>query len=165
MYNHIFNIDFYRFVAMLLPTAWRRSRMIHWLQCLISPAVDLYNQFLQYRDAKIYEIEHTSQVFSIEMVLNDSFDQIQRRIRIEDGVYTFPVYFYDRLDDLPVRFNDRSANSPQRFFDRSNLGLFDVDFTVVLPLGLNLSNAEMIRLKSTVDLYKLPDKTYSVTYE
>lgn len=138
--------------------------MLHWLMSLNYPVIELYNAFLQYRDATNYKLDHTPQVFSIENVLNDAFDRIERRIFIEDGEYTFPVYFYDRNDDKPVRFNDRADEDPVRFYDRASLLVSNVDFTVVLPNGLNLSNAEKLRLNALIDFYKLPDKTHTVTY-
>lgn len=164
MYENIFNIDFYRLVANYLPIRKRTAEFMHWLFCLIEPVIRLHEQFMRFRDRTNYKLAHTPQVFSIENVLNDSFDRVQRRIFIEDGIYTFPVYFYDRAENKPVRFNDRAENDPIRFYDRSTLGQLGVDFTIVLPNGLNLSNAEMIRLKTLVDFYRLPDKTYTVTY-
>ncbi|WP_055394732.1 hypothetical protein [Flagellimonas eckloniae] len=164
MYDSIFNIDFNRFVGSLVPIKRRTTKMLHWLVCLVHPIAELHIQFLQYRDRTNYKLEHTAQVFSIEKVLNDTFDTVQRRIVIEDGVYTLPVWFYDRNDDKPVRFDDRANNQPVRFYDRASLAQFDEDFKVVLPNGLNLSNPEMIRLKALVDFYKLPDKTYTVSY-
>lgn len=164
MYESIFNIDHNRLIALLVAIRRRKPRMLHWLMALNAPVVELYNRFLQYRDATNYKLDHTPQVFSIENVLNDAFDRLERRIFIEDGEYTFPVYFYDRNDDKPVRFDDRANNNPVPFYDRSSLLVSAVDFTVVLPQGLDLSDAEMIRLNALIDFYKLPDRTHTVTY-
>lgn len=164
MYENIFNIDFYRLVAQLLTLRRRKTKFIHWLFCMVEPVIQLHQQFMQFRDSTNYKLAHTPQVFSMENVLNDAFDRTQRRIFIEDGVFTFPVYFYDRADDKPVYFFDRADDRPVRFYDRSSLGKLDVDFTVVLPKGLPISDAEMIRLRALVDFYRLPDKTYTVNY-
>lgn len=163
MYESIYNIDYSRLVALLLPIRRRTSAMLHWLLSLIEPVAQLHIQFLRYRDVTNYKLEHTSQVFSLEDVLNDAFDASQRRIFIEDGIYTFPVWFYDRADDKPVLFFNRADDEKVRFYDRKALGKLDVDFTVVLPAGLAISDAGMIRLNALVDFYKLPDKTYTVT--
>ena len=164
MYDSIFNIDFNRLIGLLVPIRRRKPKMLHWLMALNAPVIELYNSFLQYRASTLYKLNYTPQVFSIENVLNDAFDRIQRRIYIEDGEYTFPVYFYDRNDDKPVRFPDRGDDGAVRFYDRSSLLVSDVDFTVVLPQGLGLSDAEMIRLNALIDFYKLPDRTHTVTY-
>lgn len=164
MYESIFNIDFNRLIGLLVPIRRRKPKMLHWLMALNAPVIELYNRFLQYRASTLYKLNYTPQVFSIENVLNDAFDRTQRRIYIEDGEYTFPVYFYDRNDDRPVRFPDRGEDGAVRFYDRSSLLVSDVDFTVILPQGLGLSNAEMIRLNALIDFYKLPDRTHTVTY-
>lgn len=138
--------------------------MVQWLLCLVSPLKTLHGLFKSFRNTTNYKLEHTPQVFSIEDVLNDAFDSLLRRIYIEDGIYTFPVWFYDRADDKPVRFYDRADDKPVRFYDRATLQKLDVDFVVVLPEGLDLNEYEIIRLKALVDYYRLPDKTYEVTY-
>jgi len=148
----------------MLPIRRRKATFLHWLFCLVEPLIQLHGQFMQFRDRTNYKLSHTPQVFSIENVLNDAFDRVQRRIYIEDGIYTFPVYFYDRADDKPVFFFDRADAEPVRFYDRKSLGKLDVDFTVVLPTGFNISAPEMIRLRALIDFYRLPDKTYTVTY-
>lgn len=165
MFDSIYNIDHYRYTAQTLPIKRRTTKMLQWLMCLIYPIVELHTNFIQYRDRTNYKLEHTAQVFSLEDVLNDSFDNEQRRIYIDDGVYTFPVWFYDRTTNKPVHFEDRPSTAPVRFYDRSTLAQIDVDFTVVLPIPINLPDAEMIRLKALIDFYRLPDKTYTVTYE
>jgi len=164
MFESIFNIDFKRYVALLLPLDLRKPKMMYWLFSLTAPARDIYSNFMKYRDKAIYKIDHTPQVFSMENVLNDAFDNQERRIYIRDGIYRYPVYFYDRPDDKPVRFYDR-PDQPVRFYDRSTLANIDVDFVVILPSILALPVAEMIRLRSLIDFYRLPDKTYQVIYE
>ncbi len=164
MYDNVYSLDMDKFVLNLLPIRLRNYRLYNWLVSLVHPLKTLHGFFTTYRLNTNYKIEHTAQVFSMEEVLNDAFDSIQKRIYIEDGIYRFPVWFYDRADDKPVRFYDRADDQPVRFYDRATLQQLDVDFIVVLPNGLNLSDPEMIRLRALVDYYRLPDKTYEVTY-
>jgi hypothetical protein len=111
MYESIYNINFGRLVANILPIKRRTAIMIQWLLSLIEPIAQMHIQFIRFRVDANYKLEHTQQVFSIENVLNDAFDTTQRGIFIEDGVYTFPVWFYDRAEDKPVFFNSRSNAS------------------------------------------------------
>lgn len=164
MYEKIYKIKFDEFLLLMLPVRLRRIKMAQWLNCLIFPVMALHSSFLAYRFDTNYKLGHTSQVFSMEDVLNDAFDNLLRRIYIKDGIYRFPVWFFDRADGKPVPFFDREDDEPVRFFDRESLQLIDVDFVVVLPIGLNLSEPEMIRLRAMVDFYRLPDKTYTVNY-
>jgi len=163
MYESIYNIDLDRFEAQVLPIKRRTTKMLQWMMCLIFPIVELHTQFLRFRDKTTYELEHTSQVFSMEDAMNDAFDNALRRIYIVDGEYTSPVLFYGRADVKPVRFYDRADDSPVLFYDRK-LKL-DVDFIVMLPQALNLSAAETLRLQALIDFYRLPDKTYTLNYE
>jgi len=146
-----------------MPLRKRTTVHLQWLFCLVSPIAELHNRFLQYRRATNYKLDHTAQVFSMQDVLNDAFDRTQRRIFIEDGIYTFPVWFYDRAENRAVPFFNRADDQPVRFYDRRSLGKLDVDFTVVLPNDLTISDAEMVRLRALVDFYRFPDKTYTIT--
>lgn len=165
MFQSIFNIDLNREVANVLVVPWRKAKWVQWLMCLIHPVNLLLTTFLRYRTATNYKLDHTAQVFSMEDVLNDAFDATQRRIYISDGIYTFPVWFYDRNDDKPVYFFNRATDGPVRFYNRASLAQLDEDFTVVIPAALGLPEAEIIRLRALVDLYRLPDKTYTLSYE
>lgn len=164
MWENIYNININQFTVQGLPMKRRTTVPVQWLMCLVSPLIELHTKFMQYRDRTNYKLDHTAQVFSLEDVLNDAFDVVLRRIYIADGEYTLPVWFYDRADDKPVFFYDRPDDAPVLFYDRKSLEKLDVDFTVILPTGLNLPEAEMIRLRALVDFYRLPDKTYTVTY-
>lgn len=164
MYSAIFNIDFPTFILQLLPSFLRRIRMHRWLLALTAPCQELHSKFIQYRTATNYTLEHTPQVYSIENVLNDAFDPLQRRIYIQDGIYRSPVRFYDRSLDSPVRFYDAASDEPVRFFDRESLLLLDVDFIVKIPVALVLPAADLIRIQALVDFYKLPDKTFNIDY-
>ena len=166
MYNAIFNIDLDRFVTLLLPIPLRKAKMIQWLFALIAPSKQLYDLFKQYRKNTNYKLEHTPQVYSMQNVLNDTFDNTERRIYIKDGIYKSPVRFYDRSNDSPVHFYDRSDDQPVRFFDRADLLVLDLDFIVMIPAALVLGQSDMIHLKALVDYYRLPDKTYNIqSYE
>ncbi|MEH6405777.1 MAG: hypothetical protein V7767_00705 [Leeuwenhoekiella sp.] len=101
----------------------------------------------------------------MENVLNDSYDFIARRIYITDGLYRSPLYLNRRIEDKPVTIYRREENKPLTLYRRSELKLFDVDFVVVIPASLNLQEPEILRMKALIDFYRLPDKTYTLTYE
>lgn len=163
MYNAIFNIDLNRFVGMLLPIAIRKTPMLQWVMALITPCRQLHTLFRQYRTATNYKIDHTPQVYSIQNVLNDVYDRIERRIYLRDGIYRSPVRFYDRSSDSPVHFYER-PQQPVRFFDRADLLVLDLDFVVMIPTALALNDSDTARLRALIDFYRLPDKTYTLEY-
>lgn len=163
MYESIFNIDLLRFIAELLPLRRRKAQFINWCYSLLKPSRNLYDAFIAYRAKSLYKIQHTSQVYSHENVLNDSFDVVARRIYITDGLYKDAVRFYEPEEDKPVHFYEETP--VVRFYEPEELILLDVDFIVVVPRALNLTAAEVIRLRSLIDTYRLPDKTYEIRYE
>lgn len=162
-FSKVYNFDLNQMVIHYLPIKLRQGRMIAWLQCLIKPVVNLHTQFINYRRDALYKIEHTPQVFHLENVLNDAFDIQLRRIYISDGAYRDGVYFYNPEEQKPVPFYDPEENAPVHFYDGAELFSLDTDFVVVVPFELR--EAQEIRLRSLIDFYRLPDKTYKIEIE
>jgi hypothetical protein len=108
-------------------------------------------------------------------VLNDAFDQQERRIYIVDGVYRSALYFYNPEENEPIHFYNQEEDQAQYFYNPSELQNLDVDFVVVLPQSfsrdasrraiVNEVNPQELRIRALVDFYRLPDKTYEFTYE
>ena len=73
------------------------------------------------------------------------------------------VRFYQPEETKPVHFYEEEP--PVYFYEPGELENLDVDFVVVIPLALSLSEASIIRLRSLIDFYRLPDKTYTLRYE
>lgn len=163
MFDSIFNIDLRRFIVLMLPLTKRRAQWVNWLMCLIKPSRDIYGDFVAYRDSTLYKLDHTPQVYSMENVLNDVYDRTSRRIYITDGQYVSAVRFYEPEETKPVHFYEEEP--PVYFYEPGELENLDVDFVVVIPIALNLSEASIIRLRSLIDFYRLPDKTYTLRYE
>lgn len=160
--TNIYNISLPRLVLLLLPLPYRKQSWVSWLLALIAPFKELNVLFKIFRKDSSYKILHTPQVYSMENVLNDAFDPTLRRIYIVDGIYKAPVYFYEPDENKPVHFFE--IEPAVYFYEPGELEHLDVDFVVVLPLGMNLTDSEMIRLKALIDYYRLPDKTYTIRY-
>lgn len=161
MYEKLFDIDLKAYVQDLIPVDLRSVEMLAWLGALIAPFVTILARFTTYRVDSIYKIEHTAQVYSLETVLNDAYDRAGHRIYIQDGVYINPNYFYEPAEEKPVYFYE---GDPAVLFYEPTQNL-DVDFVVVLPSDLYLTAAGLFRIKALINFYKLPDKTYNLTYE
>lgn len=159
-FSKVYDIRLNDLVIHSLPINLRQSKMIAWLRCLVKPVVNLHTQFITFRRNSLYKIEHTPQVFALENVLNDAFDVQLRRIRIGDGAYRDGVWFYNPEEQKPVFFYDPTENAPVHFYDGGQLQSLDVDFVVSVPFELRES--QIIRMKSLIDFYRLPDKTYRI---
>ena len=94
----------------------------------------------------------------MEKVLNDHFDPIQRRIVITDGLYVDAPLFYEPADNQPVRFDDGAAVYT---YEVENV-VVAVDFDVVVPNRLLLTEGESARFEAMIRKYALPDKTFKV---
>lgn len=159
-FSKVYDIDFNSLVVHYLPMGLRKPKIIAWLRCLVKPVVNLHTRFRNYRREAIYKIEHTPQVFSLESVLNDAFDVQLRRIYIGDGAYRDGVYFYNPEENKPVPFYNPEENKSVYFFEGGQLYSLDTDFVVQVPFAL--SEALEIRMRSLIDFYRLPDKTYRI---
>lgn len=162
--DKVFKIKLNEYIVHLLPIALRKTRMVHWLLCQIKPLQNLHTRFMNLRADAIYKIDHTPQVYSMVNVFNDAFDVGLRRIRIVDGIYKSPVYFFEPEETAPVHFYEPEEDNAVYFYEPEELKLLDVDFIVLLPFGLNLTDSEMIRLRALCDFYRSPDKTYEIRY-
>ena len=162
-YSKIYTTNFNRLVIHLLPLKERKPIYIAWLRSLVKPIALLHQQFVNYRRDALYKIEHTPQVFSLEEILNDSFDVQLRRIYISDGAYRDGVYFYNPDENKPIPFYNPEENAPVHFYDGAELFSLDVDFVVIVPF--ELTDSQEIRMSSLIDFYRLPDKTYKIEIE
>lgn len=164
----MYNINWNSIVALLLPTFLRGERMVAWLNSLLHPVQELHGLFLAFRLDSIYKVEHTPQVYSIEKVLNEAFDPLERRIYIEDGVYSEQLFIFSPPEQLPVHVFDPAEEQAVYVFAPNDSANVSVDFVVHLPvvfqplfvIGSNIRN----RLESLINYYRLPDKTYQIIF-
>ncbi len=155
-YN-IYNTDFNRQVSLLLPTFKRKTKMVNFLKSLIKPLIELYQSFKRFRTDSLYKINHNGQVVYLQKVLNDRFDTTLRRIYISDGLFNNPTYVFPYEDGKDIYLNT------QYIFNETELEFKDVDFVVVLPADMTVSDEEDIRMRSLINYYKLASKTYKIT--
>ncbi|WP_299713676.1 hypothetical protein [uncultured Tenacibaculum sp.] len=155
----IYETDFNRQISLLLPTFKRKTKIVNYLKSLIKPLVELYQTFQKFRSETLYKINHNGQVVYLQKVLNDRFDKTLRRIYISDGLFNNPTYIYPYEDQKDIYLNT------QYIFNQTELEFKDVDFVVVLPSDITVSDEENIRMRSLINYYKLASKTYKITTE
>ncbi len=153
---NIYTVDFRKLADWMLPTFLRKPKLLAYLKALLKPVINLYNDFKMFRSDILYKINHNGQVVYLQKVLNDRFDNIQRRIYITDGIINEPTYIYTHEEDKPVYLGTKYI------YTREELKFKDVDFVVILPLDLVLSSEEEVRVNSLLKYYKLASKTYRI---
>jgi hypothetical protein len=97
------NFDTYKLIRQLLPTFSRKPLRLAWLDTMLSPHANAWNEYIDWRLDKYYESNVTCQVISIEAYLNRLFDSEQKRIQVIDAYFNEIVYIalreenYDNL--------------------------------------------------------------------
>lgn len=92
-------INIAQFIRQLLPSTFHESNLIKsYLRVILSPIDFLSNVFLQFKDNVSYKLSKNSQICYLESVLNDAFDNSQRRIFITDAESVDMLIAYEYQD-------------------------------------------------------------------
>jgi hypothetical protein len=158
-----YDIDYNKLVPQLMPVTERTGFNTGWLKALVSPVVYLYNQFIVYRKAVLYNLAHNSQVPYMEAVLNDTFDAVDRGIYISDPMFVDPVYVYRANELKPVWLGLVSEEGTTPYPDPVPLymvsecyGLGGVQFQVNVPWALVYDTD---RMKAVINAFRLASKS------
>jgi hypothetical protein len=155
---NIYDIDYTKAVQWLIPNWLRQSIMVSWLSALVRPLVWLYQAFLRYREAKLYQLMITPQVCYLERLLNDRFDYTDRRIYIDDVITYDPLYLYLAAENKPIWLYTSGEPVTWLYTDSETVGVSD-DFIVFVPAGLVFNENEF---KALLNSYKLAGKRYKI---
>lgn len=149
------NVDWSRLVIMNIPPFLRKIKLVAFVQVLILPIAQVYNDWNSKRkNEDWYKLEHTGQVCKLRKVLNDKLDISQRRIYISDG-NSFPrKYIYTRAENRPVFIGKIFIYQNDEY---SNTG---ADFIVYVPS--EIINTKIHELKALIEFYKLASKRYKI---
>jgi hypothetical protein len=166
-YSNLYNIDFRRLATLLTPTFLRKVKFIDWLETLLKPLEEVNFSFKQFRKDSIYKVTHNGQVVYLQKVLNDSFDNEFRRIKIKDSFENDPTWIYPQANENPTYIYDQ--NSPTFLYDNSIFNNIEVDFVLSIPSGLKPFNEYdqrilEIQIKSIVNYYKLASKRFKILW-
>lgn len=97
----MYSVDWDHFLNAQIPAWWRRPLLLAWLRVLLSPVVYLYDRYQTYRSGTIYHMRVTPQVCMLELLLNDRFDPVFRRIWIESIFDPQDNYLFQVSEDRP----------------------------------------------------------------
>ena len=170
MTSNIFNIDFDRLVIWNLANFLRRTVRAVWLNIITVPVRQVYTQFLAFREKSLYKLAHNSQVVYLQKVLNDKFDNTDRRISIRNSNILEPVWHYDTQEQKPVYYYKTGDKKPVYFRSQADFDRLNSDFEVIIPLALKPAtqpevDAFELQVRLLVDYYKLYSKKYIIKYE
>ena len=108
-------------------------------------------------------------MYSLQAVLNDSYDKNLRRIRVVDSFVQDPLWIYPENDNKPVYVYPENDNKPVYVYPDSIFDDIDVDFLVLIPVEYKPSNQESlnileVQIKSLINYYKLASKRYKILW-
>lgn len=149
-----FNIDFYKYVLVMLPTFLRKQKMVLYLIYLILPVAILHNDFLRNRKNNLKKLTYNGQVCYLRAALNDKYDRTFRRIVIVDVPKKLNDFIYTKQENRDVYLGTMFIE--QDFVYNP----IDVDFLVKVPSDVLIDYENYI--KSTVDLYLSAGKNYRI---
>lgn len=168
----ITDINYNKFLRLLLPVRMRGVRMLAWLGALIAPVAGrLYPFFKRWEADSWYTLKYQSgQVAYLEKVLNDRFDAANQRIFIGPGFYAGKFVYLYRDAELPVAeevflYRDVEASGVVYLYQDAELGsgVGSYDFTVNVPAASGIGAKEM-ELRALTDRFKRDGKRYQVVY-
>lgn len=170
----IFNVNFDRWIALMLPTFMRRRRIFAFCRALCAPLYlgdgGVYNRFLQARGDHIYRLSHNGQVCYLRAALNDAFG-LKKGFEIEDAddykgewVYakdpTMPQQLYsvdERLNETGTGTVATPGHSMPLLADEARLNAPKNSFIVRVPA--NIYATRLDKVKAIVEQYRILSKT------
>jgi len=154
-------INWKEYIKNKIPSFLQKNFLISWLLVLISPIIWLHNEFIKYKNQALYKASHSSQIASLQAVLNDNFDNSKRRIKIINITYKESIYFYEPQENKEVFFYKPEENKPNYFYEIEDLNTKGIDFLVLIPKDI-ISNNKTEQIRAQVDYYKLYSKNYEL---
>lgn len=167
--DKFYTVNWRTFIILNMPVLLRKAKAIKWLEVLFAPVVWLHLEFLAFRKQALYKVSHNSQICYLQAALNDSFDNIQRRIIIRNAILREPLWFYEQEENKPVKFYEESDNKPVYFREESEFIGDGADFLVLVPADLKPGNTQeenalLIKMTGQIDYYKLYVKNYIIQW-
>lgn len=165
----IYIVDYVKFKAQLLPIILRRPRLLAMLGALLSPFVSLYEDFFIFKNKAIYKTEHNAAITLLQKMLNDGYDNVERRIFINNAEITATQHYYDHDLGDPLVFYDTGEGDPQWFFNLEVFNVYRSDFTVFLPAAIRPPDPEdeerlLTKIRADLDYYKMYGTKYTIIW-
>lgn len=162
----VYDVKIKRLALLLLPTFLRKPLMAAFAQSMVQGVNVVHGDFARWRDGRNYRLAHNGQVCHLRAVLNDTFDQVERRIRVEDeesGAMQGSRVFVREAGRQVLLFR-REENNPFVINRRGFGGASGLDFWVTVPRLLR-GTIDETRLSAVADMYKLAGKRWTINYD
>ncbi len=157
----LYQINYKKLVALLLPTVLRKSLIVVLLQCATTGVRMRHSDFTKERDKHLYRIRHTGQVCYLRAVLNDAFPDRTCDFQIEDSPSTSEwVYAMSEIEFPYDQLKVTSEESEDRLqvWSEDYILIETTPFCVKCPPEVFSNVDYMNRVRHLVNMYKLLSK-------
>ncbi len=165
----MFESDFDNIAKLLIPTALRQSKTIAWLKVMISQVKALKVQFIAYRLKSLFLLSHTSQVMSLEHLLNYYFNPSANKsdqnyagngIYITDAITGAETYLYNSSEQAAETYLYNSSEQAADTYLYNSVEFAErIGFIVNIPTAFNINVNE---LSGFVEKLRLAGKRYEI---
>lgn len=157
--DELYDLDIYRQAQWLINKPNRKSKAVAFLKALLSPLFFVYDRFIRYRLAKLYQLHITTQVVYLERLLNDKYDFTPRRIYISDAEWHLPWFVYQEEELKDQYIFSEGEDQVIWLYTDSEAGSIKDDFVVYVSASLEFNEDEM---RSYLDSFKLFGTRYKI---
>jgi hypothetical protein len=154
-------INYTKFVTERIPEDFRFPEVIALALIVCSPIIFIYNLLILLRNFVLYNLSITPQVAYLEKMLNDRYDDSERRIYILDGNTYDPLFIYTEPELQPqFLYTEGEVGKPETFlYTEGEVSQFTFDFVVYVPLAVSFDETEM---KTRISSFKLASKFFKI---
>lgn len=160
----IYDFDIRSIVRRFVPVWFRRPVNLQFAYALVSYCEVLQVRFLAWRGGTILpQFHYNGMLHSMEWMLNDFFDSVERRIYITVADQVPVMYHLDQSDAPVVRHQEEGSLSGYYHLDESTVvEPYRYEFLVNVPVAL--SGVRPRSLFATLDLWRWAGRRPAIRY-
>jgi len=153
----MYSVNWQKFIKSLLKARLIKPFVLAFLEAFTAPIVRIHAEFLLEKKEWDYVLNHDGRVFSLESVLNDKFDNEERRIYISDVDFQDSAYIGNR-DNVEQVYISTSGDPKTLHISNAPQYMQNSNFIVHAPTDILSENEILIR--NAIEKYKIAGKTY-----
>lgn len=160
-------INIINYIKQLVPSSLVATNSTSYLRVILSPVDYVCSLFQQFKNQVVYKLSKNSQICYFESLLNNQFDNTERRIFITDAESIDMLIAYEYLD-IPkhiivceniVDFADYQVIAYKNEIIGDNLHKFIINVPNETPVVLREDE-----LRAFVNRYRLAGKLFYIIY-
>lgn len=155
----IFDLDFRKFVQLLLPIRMRKDLLVQFLYSAVLPIRQLHSNFMNNREDNLYRLTHNGQVCYLRSALNDAFPYRSVDFEIEDN-YVTSEWIYAK-SEVAFPYDQLIINEDPEgvvLWDERYVLIETTPFLVKCPPEIYVDQDSMNRVRHLINQYKILSK-------